>query len=77
MCKEIGVRLDIERWYEYVPKLLETGREGKATMLWYKQVQPTEPSVTTNRISQSVIPKKNLFGNRFCNFRRGKCDQEK
>jgi hypothetical protein len=39
MCKEMGVKLDNERWYEHVQKLLEIGHEGKATMLWNKQVQ--------------------------------------
>ena len=38
ICKEIGVKLDKERWYEHASKLLETSHEGKATVLWNKQV---------------------------------------
>jgi hypothetical protein len=30
-CKEVGVKLDKEPWYEHVPKLIETGHEDKLT----------------------------------------------
>ena len=36
MCKDMGVKLGSEHWYEHVPKLLETGHEGKANILWNK-----------------------------------------
>ena len=31
ICKETGVNLDNEHWYEHVPELVETIREGKVT----------------------------------------------
>jgi hypothetical protein len=44
----MGVKLDKEHWYEHVPKLLETGHEGKATILWNKPVQ-TDRTVRKNK----------------------------
>jgi uncharacterized membrane protein len=38
MCKEIGVKLDKEHWYEDVTKSTETRHEGKVTILWNQQV---------------------------------------
>jgi hypothetical protein len=32
-CKNIGVKLDNEHWYEDVPRLVETSHEGKVTIL--------------------------------------------
>jgi hypothetical protein len=52
MCKEMGVKLDNERCYEHVQKLLEIGHEGKATVLWNKQVQ-TDRTVRNSK--QDVI----------------------
>ena len=34
MRKEIGVKLDKERWYEPTPKFVEISHESKVTMLW-------------------------------------------
>jgi hypothetical protein len=31
--------LDKKRWYEHVPKSVETSQEGKVTILWNQQVQ--------------------------------------
>jgi len=39
VCKEIGVKLDIEHWCEHAPKLVETSREGKVSVLWNQKVQ--------------------------------------
>ena len=47
-CKEMGVKLDNEQWYERIPKLLETGHEGKAAILWNKQVK-TDRTVRNNK----------------------------
>jgi membrane-bound lytic murein transglycosylase MltF len=33
-CKELGVKLDSELWYEHVPKSVETSQVGKVTVLW-------------------------------------------
>jgi hypothetical protein len=33
-CKEMGVKLDNERWYDHLPKPVERGHEGKVTVLW-------------------------------------------
>jgi len=38
ICKETGVKLDSEHWYDHVPKALETSHEGKVTILWNQQV---------------------------------------
>ena len=34
-----GVQLDKKRWYEHVPKSVETSQGGKVTILWNQQVQ--------------------------------------
>jgi hypothetical protein len=34
ICKELGVKLDSELWYEHVPKSVETSQVGKVTILW-------------------------------------------
>jgi len=47
-ARKWGVELDNERWYEYVPKLLDTDNEGKVTTLWNKPVQ-TERTVRNNK----------------------------
>jgi hypothetical protein len=47
-CKEMGVQLDKEQWYEHVTKLLVAGHEGKATILWNKQV-PTDRNLPSNK----------------------------
>ena len=51
MCKEMGVKLDSEQWYDHVPKSVETSHEGKVTVLWNQQVEPTELLLTINRTS--------------------------
>jgi hypothetical protein len=47
MCKEIGVKLDNERWYEHVPKLVATSPEGKVTISWNQHVQ-TDRTIPSN-----------------------------
>jgi hypothetical protein len=39
ICKEIGVKLDNELWYEHVPKSVKASEEGKVTIVWNQQVQ--------------------------------------
>jgi hypothetical protein len=39
ICKELGVKLDSERWYEHVPKSVETRQVGKVTILWNQHAQ--------------------------------------
>jgi hypothetical protein len=39
MCKETGVQLDKNHWYENVPKSVELAQGGKVTILWNQQVQ--------------------------------------
>ena len=48
ICKEIGVKLDKERWYGHVLKLLETGHKGKVAILWDQQVQ-SDRSIPNNK----------------------------
>jgi len=54
VCKEIRVKLDNEHWYEHVPKLVETSREGKVTVLWNQKVQAL--STVPNNKPDTVIP---------------------
>ena len=47
ICKETGIKLSNEHWYEYVLKLVETSHEGKVAMLWNQLVQ-TDRTITNN-----------------------------
>jgi hypothetical protein len=49
ICKEVGVKLDSELWYEHVPKSVETSQEGKVTILWNQQVQ-TDRNIPNNKL---------------------------
>ena len=48
ICKETGIQLDIEHWYDHVPKVV-TSHEGKLTALWYQQVQ-TNRTIPNNKL---------------------------
>jgi hypothetical protein len=48
ICKETGVKLDNEHWYDHVPKIMEPSYEGKVTILWNKQVR-TDITVPNNK----------------------------
>ena len=48
ICKEMGVKLDSEHWYDHVLKSVETGHEGKVTILWNQQVQ-TDRTIRNNK----------------------------
>jgi len=39
ICKETGVELDKEHWYEHVPKSVERSQGDKVTISWYQQIQ--------------------------------------
>jgi len=39
ICKEMGVKLESERWYEHAPKPVETSHEIKVAILRNQQVQ--------------------------------------
>jgi hypothetical protein len=39
ICKELGIKLDRELWYEHIPKSVETSQVGKVTILRNQQVQ--------------------------------------
>jgi hypothetical protein len=39
ICKELGVKLHSELWYEHVPKSVEKSQVGKVTILWNQKVQ--------------------------------------
>jgi len=49
MCKEVGINLQYE--HRYVPKTVETIHEGKVTVLWNQQCEPTELFLTINLTS--------------------------
>ena len=48
ICKESGVKLDPEHWYEHVPKSVVTSHEGKITILWDQQVR-TDRTIPNNQ----------------------------
>ena len=39
ICKETGLKLDTEHWYEHVPKSVERSHQGKVSILWNQQMQ--------------------------------------
>jgi hypothetical protein len=47
ICKETGVIIDNEHWYEHIPKSVETSQEGKVTIYW-NQVQ-TNRTILNNK----------------------------
>jgi hypothetical protein len=47
ICKETGVQLDKNHWYENVLKLVEIPQGGKVTILWNQQVQ-TDRAIPNN-----------------------------
>jgi len=53
VCKEIGVQLQTEHWYNNVPKSVETSQEGKVTILWYQQVQ-TDSTIPNNKLDITI-----------------------
>jgi hypothetical protein len=48
ICKETGVQLDRQQWYEHVPKSVVTSQGGKVTILWNQQVQ-TDRTIPNNK----------------------------
>jgi hypothetical protein len=48
ICKETGVQMDKNHWYEHVPKSVETGQGGNVTILWNQQVQ-TNRTIPNNK----------------------------
>jgi len=48
ICKETGVQLDKQHWYEHVPKSVETGQGGNVTILWNQLVQ-TDRTIPNNK----------------------------
>jgi hypothetical protein len=61
ICKELGVKLESELWYEYVPKSVETSQVGKVTILWNQQVQ-TDRTIPNNK--PDIIIRDNEKGTR-------------
>ena len=47
-CKETGVKLDKQHWYEHVTKSVETSEEGKVTILWNQQMK-TDRTIPNNK----------------------------
>jgi len=48
ICREAGVQLDKQHWYENVPKSVDTSKGGKVTILWNQQVQ-TDRTIPNNK----------------------------
>ena len=47
-CKETGVQLEKNYWYEHVPKSVVTNQGGKVPILWNEQVQ-TDRTIPNNK----------------------------
>ena len=47
-CKETGIELEKEHWYEHVPKLVETSQEGKVIIL-LKPHAHTDRTIPNNK----------------------------
>ena len=58
ICKRIGGKLDNKQRYERIPKLVETGDEGKFTTVWNRQCEPTELLLTIDWTAQCVTLNK-------------------
>jgi hypothetical protein len=48
ICKETGVQLDKNHWYEHVPKSVETGPGDNVTILWNQKFQ-TDKTIPNNK----------------------------
>ena len=59
VCKETGVQLDKQHWYEHVPKSIETSKGGKVTILRNQQVQ-TDRTIPNNK--PDIIIRDNEMG---------------
>jgi hypothetical protein len=59
ICKESGVQLDKNHWYEHVPKSVQTSRGGKVTILWNQQVQTDR---TTSNNKPDIVIRDNETG---------------
>jgi hypothetical protein len=53
MCKETGVKLDNEHWYQRVTKSVETVYEGKVIILWNQQVK-TDKTIHNNKLNITI-----------------------
>jgi len=54
ICNEIWVKSKNKHQYDQVSKLVETDHEGRVTVLWNQQSEPTELLLTINRTAQKV-----------------------
>ena len=59
ICKETGLQLDKNHWYEHVPKSVERSQGGKVTISWNQQVQ-TDRIIPNNK--SDIIIRANLKG---------------
>ena len=76
VCKETGVKLDNENWYDHVPKSLETSHEVEVTILWNQQVR-TDRTVLNNQLDIIIRDNKmNMHVNMCCSYCRQKCDKD-
>jgi len=46
--KDIAVKLGNKHWHDHVPKSVETGQDGKITILWNQQVR-TDRTIPNNK----------------------------
>ena len=59
ICKEMGVKLVNEHWYDHLPKSVKTSHEGKVNMFWNQQVR-TDRTIPNNK--PNVIIRDNKKG---------------
>jgi hypothetical protein len=58
ICKETGLKLNNEHWYNHVPKSVETNYEGKVAILWNQKVQ-TDKTLISNKPDIIICDNKN------------------
>jgi len=77
ICKAIWIKLDRGQYYDrsWVPKSITTSNESNVHIPWNQKVK-TDRTLPNNKPDIIVRDneKRNMSGNRYCNFRRQKFD---
>jgi hypothetical protein len=53
ICKQSAIQLYKKRWYEHLPKSVESSRGGKVIILWNEKVQ-TDRTISSNKPGISI-----------------------
>jgi hypothetical protein len=77
LCKETGIKLGNEHWYEYVKKLVETSHEDEVAILRIQTMQ-TDWTITNNQPDIIICDNEKGTCILICVAMSGdKCDQER